>query len=196
MQINKKDIEKLKGNYSKEKREEKKTQRLLYANMIVISVVTILLITFIHKGVMYTIDRIDTTSRSVQTQIAYIESNQEYEKIDGMEEDRHERLLDCIGFLESTNKNTVILDSNNKYSYGEYQLQRETIQDFYKRYKGIEITLQEAEEIAMNSIQSRELAKEMIIEYGLIGKWHTTVGKIANGKCANFEADEINNYIN
>ena len=179
-----------------EKREEKKTQRLLYANMIVISVVTILLITFIHKGVMYTIDRIDTTSRSVQTQIAYIESNQEYEKIDGMEEDRHERLLDCISFLESNDRKAVVLDSNNKYSYGEYQLQRETIQDFYKRYKGIEITLKEAEEIAMNSIQSRELIKSMIVDYGLIDKWWNTKNKIIEGRCVNFEADEINNYIN
>lgn len=116
------------------------------------------------------------------------------EKEENKEEERHERLLNCISFLESGDKKVVILDSNNKYSYGEYQLQRETIQDFYKRYQGIEITLQEAEEIAMNSIQSRELTKSMIVEYGLIDKWWNTKNKIIEGKCANFEADEINNY--
>lgn len=116
-------------------------------------------------------------------------------QVKNLEEERHERLLDCIGFLESTNKNTVILDSNNKYSYGKYQLQRETIQDFYKRYKGIEITLKEAEEIAMNGIQSRELIKSMIVDYGLIDKWWNTKNKIIEGRCVNFEADEINLYL-
>jgi len=116
-------------------------------------------------------------------------------QVKNLEEERHERLLDCIGFLESTNKNTVILDSNNKYSYGEYQLQRETIQDFYKRYKGIEITLKEAEEIAMNSIQSRELVKSMIVDHRLIDKWWNTKNKIIEGRCANFQADEINLYL-
>ena len=46
----------------------------------------------------------------------------------------------------------------------------------------------------MNSIQSRELTKSMIVEYGLIDKWWNTKNKIIEGKCANFEADEINNY--
>lgn len=103
-----------------------------------------------------------------------------------IQNDRMERLLDCMSFLESGNRDhLVILDTNNKYSYGILQFQIDTIKQFS--------TTTDPIALALDPIKSRQLAKEMILK-GYINRWYTTVQKIKNEKCPNFRADETMNY--
>lgn len=107
-----------------------------------------------------------------------------------IEEDRMNRLLNCVEFFESTNNpNIIVLDSNKQYSYGLYQFQLSTIRDYYPTS-----TVAELKRIALSPTSSRLLARR-IIEDGKLYKWYNTTKKIEQGQCKNFEPDEVNNYI-
>lgn len=103
-------------------------------------------------------------------------------------EDRMERLLNCLSFLESGNRpEIIIVDTNSKLSIGLYQFQIDTVKQFS--------TTTNPKALALDPIASRQLAKEMI-EKGKINRWYTSVQKIKNGLCEDLEPDELNNYLN
>lgn len=104
-----------------------------------------------------------------------------------IENNRMERLLDCLSFLESGNRpDIIIIDTNSKLSIGLYQFQIDTVKQFS--------TTTNPRALALDPVASRQLAKEMILE-GKINRWYTSVQKIKRGVCQNFEPDEINNYL-
>lgn len=104
--------------------------------------------------------------------------------------EREDRILSCLAFLESSNREYIkVLDSNNKYSYGLYQFQLSTLKDIYPS-----LSNEELEKIALDPIQSKEIARKLIFEKGEWWRWGNTIKKMEAEKCPNMEADELNNY--
>lgn len=86
-----------------------------------------------------------------------------------------EQWLDRLQFDESrTNPLLVILDSNNKYSYGCLQFQMETW-EYYSRKYGIMTEI-------MDCQSQRDLAKLMVTDdYGAWRNWFNSVTKKTSG---------------
>lgn len=177
------------SQYFKEKQEIRRKKKLVNIYIMFGALFILILLYNLDKSINNHINKLDQEVK-INNQIN-IEN-----QLKQIEEDRRNRLLDCITFLESNDKNTIILDSNNQYSYGLYKFQLVTLKDEYPN-----LSNKELENIAMDKVQARSVAYKMIFEDKKLRKWgsinipKSTVWKIANGRCSNFEPDELNNYI-
>lgn len=95
--------------------------------------------------------------------------------------------LDRLSNCESGGRSQItILDSNNKYSYGEFQFQLETFMKYGKQY-GIlpdEFTNNEGLLIIHNSSVQRAIAQHMIDD-GLTYHWKNCVRKLGKPASTN-----------
>ena len=65
----------------------------------------------------------------------------------------------------------IVFDTNKKASVGEFQFQRNTVINYYKKLYGKTITAKEATHIALDTDKASELAMDIIFNDKGLGNW-------------------------
>jgi len=97
--------------------------------------------------------------------------------------DETEIFLDKLAMCESSNRpNIIVLDSNNKYSYGLYQFQETTFLQYAKKYGYIKYSEDgEILNIIHDPILQRNVARRMYLDEIADRHWVVCTQKIASG---------------
>ncbi len=94
-----------------------------------------------------------------------------------------DKILNCLQKLENRQHLIKWWDVHS-YTYGDYALKLETIQDLFKG-----VSLSQAEDIATTPEKAREIAKYILFDkkqisrYGYSSNSKSTIGKMFNGEC-------------
>ena len=101
-----------------------------------------------------------------------------------------DKILDCVAQLESSNTPTLIyLDVNGKFSRGSYQFQTATLRDIYPNKTDAELIA-----IALDPVQSRAIARDLIFNKHEWYRWFNTFKKMEAGQCLQ-HPDILNNVL-
>jgi hypothetical protein len=96
------------------------------------------------------------------------------------EESERNQILKTLAMHESLGgQKRKILDTNNKYSYGLYHFQVDTVIDMYRRYYKINITPERALEIANDDELATKLATDAIFKFNEKYHWLNSFKKMA-----------------
>lgn len=142
---------------------------------------------FIYAGEIWVPKKIEQYSApevSVQT----IDKSDEMfaAKIDVLKDQVIEELAKCESGGRREEDGIVILDSNDKGSYGPLQFQRKTVMHYYKMMTGNEINGRDAIILALQGDKARELAKYVVFstnsgvakDWVNCSKWHGLQSKV------------------
>jgi hypothetical protein len=108
--------------------------------------------------------------------------------------DKQDEILYKLKVLESRNGTvTKILDTNNKFSLGDYHWQAESVKDTHKScYGGKRLTTAKAVELALNPILSKELARCTIFTLEQPHRWLISMCKIGHITKGCLNQEQIN----
>lgn len=148
------DVDKFKSEYRKEK-EVAKRQRWIYR------LIAIFIVLFIYFSFQQLDRNINRVIEEVSKEIQVIEKENQEARDLQIKKENEDKVLNCLSFLETDHKNIKVLDSNNTYSYGQYQFQLSTLKDIFP-----DLTNEELRQIAMDETQAKEIARKMIFEKG------------------------------
>jgi len=99
-------------------------------------------------------------------------------KVEVLKEDVLNRLMACESAGYSEDDGIVILDSNDKHSFGQFQFQKKTIQHYMDKLYGQKVTGKEAVLLALDTARARSLAEDIIWkEEGGIFNWENCAKK-------------------
>ena len=123
-----------------------------------------IILPFLHMGVTAFLDSI------IGKELTYIASPRAEaaeiapDKIEEMKGDVLDRLSKCESGGKDSKNGIDTIDTNNKVSYGIFQFQKSTVQHYYKKMTGNEISGKDAILLALDDEKSRQLAKWIIFE--------------------------------
>lgn len=103
-----------------------------------------------------------------------------------------DQILTCLAKIESGERADIKVMDGGSYSYGKYQFKISTLKDLYP-----EKTNDQLRAIALDPIQAREIAKDLLFNKGEWWRWGNSIRKMFQGEkyCEGFEPDLLNPYL-
>lgn len=111
----------------------------------------------------------NTVSAVNTSQVVTVEVDKTPEKIDNLKWETVDLLQKCESGGRKVEDGIVVLDTNNRGSYGPLQFQRDTVVYYHKKLYGETITGQEAIIFALKEDTARQLAKDVLFQVD--GSW-------------------------